>query len=90
MTKVVEKTKCYLIVGKIIVAENEVEKLNEGVLALLGCFYLLDFDYPRFLEIGLNIFHYLIFKDTDVPQDIASAFQGALTSYRKFNVFYKL
>jgi hypothetical protein len=33
----------------------EIFNLNEAVLALLARFYLLDFDYPRMQEIGLNV-----------------------------------
>ena len=48
-----EKGKCCIIVGKWIVSQLEEEKLDEGVLALLASFYLLDFDYPGHHEIGL-------------------------------------
>ena len=80
----VENTKCYLIVGKIILAEMEATKLNEGVLALLASFYLFDFDYPQFLDIGLIVLQHYVFKDINVPQDVAGSFQAALTSFRKF------
>jgi hypothetical protein len=53
--------KCYLIVGKIILAEMEATKLNEGVLALLESFYLLNVDYPQFLEIGLIVLQHYVF-----------------------------
>ena len=80
----VEKTKCYLIVGKIILAEMEATNLNEGVFALLASFYLLDFDYPCFLEIGLIVLHHYVFKNINVPPGVAGSFQSALTSFRKF------
>ena len=60
----VEKTKCYLIVKKIILAEMEATNLNEGVFALLASFYLLDFDYSRFLEIGLIVLHIIMYLKT--------------------------
>jgi hypothetical protein len=60
----VEKSKCYLIVGKIILAEMEATNLNEGVFAPLASFYLLDFDYPRFLEIGLIVLHIIMYLKT--------------------------
>ena len=50
----------------------EATNLNEGVFALLASFYLLDFDYPRFLEIGLIVLHH-VFKDINVPQDVAGS-----------------
>lgn len=81
---VLEKNNCYLIVGKTIVCEVEVAKLNEAALALLASFYLFDFDYPRTQEIGFNVLQYFVFKDTNVPQDIANPFRSALTSYRSF------
>ena len=59
-------------------------KLNEASLALLTSFYLFDFDYPRMQEIGFNVLQYFVFKDTNVPQDIANPFKSALTSYRSF------
>ncbi|CAB4015058.1 Hypothetical predicted protein, partial [Paramuricea clavata] len=79
-----EKAKCYLIVGTIILAKMKATNLNEGVFALLASFYLLDFDYPRFLEIGLFSMHNYVFKDINVPQDVAGSFQSALTSFRTF------
>lgn len=72
----VEKSKCYLIVGKVIMAEMETDKLNE--LALLASFYLLDLDYHCFRELGLNIFQCYIPKECHVPQDISGPFQMAL------------
>ena len=62
----------------------EATNLNGGVFALLASFYLLDFDYPRFLEIGLIVVHHYVFKDINVPQDVAGSFQSALTSFREF------
>ena len=46
----VEKRRCYLIVGKAIIVEMDETRLDEGVIALLASFYLLDFDYPRYHE----------------------------------------
>ena len=60
----------------------EIFNLNEAVLALLARFYLLDFDYPRMQEIGLNVLQHYIIKDTNVPQDIANLFKSTMTSYR--------
>ncbi len=43
----VEKTRCYLIVGKRILCDVEVELLGEEIIALLSLFYLVDVDYPQ-------------------------------------------
>ena len=51
----------YLLVGKNIVCEVEVAKLNEAALALLSGFYLFYFDYPKMEEIGFNILQYYVF-----------------------------
>ncbi|XP_028416858.1 uncharacterized protein LOC114541069 [Dendronephthya gigantea] len=80
----IERTRCYLIIGKKMVAELDEEKLNEGVLALLASFYLLDFDYPRFHEMGLTFLHQYIFKDMIVPTDIKPSFELVLTDYKNF------
>jgi hypothetical protein len=45
---------------------NVMRACNELKLALLASFYLLDFDYPRMQEIGLNVLQHYIFKDTNV------------------------
>ncbi len=50
----VEKTRCYLIVGKRILRDVEVELLGEEIIALLSLFYLVDEDYPQAQEMGLR------------------------------------
>jgi hypothetical protein len=50
----VEKTRCYLIVGKRILCDVEVELLGEEIIALLSSFYLMDVDYPQAQEMGLR------------------------------------
>ncbi len=50
----VEKTRCYLIVGKRILCDVEVELLGEEIIALLSSFYLVDVDYPQAQEMGLR------------------------------------
>ena len=41
----VEKTRAYLIIEKIIISEIDKGKLDEGVLALLASFYIFDSDF---------------------------------------------
>ena len=80
----VEKTRCYLIVGKRILCDVEVELLGEEIIALLSSFYLVDVDYPQAQEMGLSVLQYVIFKDTNVPKDIACQFKTAMGSYNDF------
>ena len=47
-------------------------------------FYLLDFDYPKQYEIGMNVLQYFIFEDSNVPKDIAVSFNSQLSSYKQF------
>jgi hypothetical protein len=58
-------------------------RLDEGVIALLASFYLLDFDYLVITKC-LIILQQHIFKDINVPQDIAGPFQSVVNSYRNF------
>jgi len=77
-------SKCYIIVGKKIVSQLEEEELDEGMLALLASFYLLDFDYLRHHEIGLTFMQQLVFEDMNVPIDLATSFNLAITNYNNF------
>lgn len=45
---------CYPIIGKVIMCKIEGSKMDEAVLAPLGSFYLLNLDYPRNLEDGIE------------------------------------
>ena len=80
----VDKAKCYLIVGKSILSETPLSLLHEATIALLASFYLLDFDYPRSQEIGLSILQYFVFKDPNVPEDITGPYKSAMKSYCDF------
>ncbi len=73
-----------LIVGKRILCNVEVELLGEEIIALLSSFYLVDVDYPQAQEMGLSVLQYVIFKDTNVPKDIACQFKTAIESYNDF------
>ena len=79
-----DRTQWYILVGKKIVTEVEMEKINECFVALLASFYLFDFDYPRSHDITLHLLQHCIFKDMNIPQDIAPAFQAATKSYKSF------
>ena len=79
-----ERNTIYIIIGKRIVSQLEEAKLDEGVLALLASFYLLDFDYPRCHEISLTFLQQCTFKDMSVPTDITASFQLALSNYNDF------
>ena len=48
------------------------------VCGIHGKFYFLDFDYPKYYELGI------IFQDSNVPEDIAAHFNLQLTSYKDF------
>ena len=80
----VETDLCYLIVGSKIISEIDVEKLDEGVIALLASFYLLDFDYPRQQENGLLVLQHFLFNDTNVPQDATASFRSVMGQYTKY------
>ena len=80
----VDKQSCYIIVGKTILSKIEIKSLPEAVVAFMGTFYLLDFDHPKFFEIGLNVLQYFIFQDSNVPKDIAQTFNMNLAAYKKY------
>jgi hypothetical protein len=44
-----------LIIGKFIMCKINESKMDEALLEFLASFYLLDFDYPRNLAMGLSI-----------------------------------
>ena len=54
----------------------QVNQLPEAVVAFLAAFYLLDIDYPKCHEIGMNVLQYCIFEDKNVPKDIAAQFNA--------------
>ena len=75
---------CYIFVGKTILSKIEIKCLPEAVVAFMATFYLLDFDYPKFFEVGLNVLQYFIFQDSNVPKDIAQTFNMYLAAYKKY------
>ena len=80
----INKEHCYLIVGKCIMFKTEVRVLPEAVVAYMATYYLLDFDYPKQYEIGMNVLQYFISEDSNVPKDIAVSFNSQLSSYKQF------
>ena len=46
----------------------EVKLLPEHVVALMATFYLLDFDYPKQYEIGMNVLQCFVFEDNNVQK----------------------
>jgi hypothetical protein len=79
-----DKEHCYVIVGRSILFKVQVNELPEAVVAFLAAFYLLDVDYPKCHEIGMNLLQYFIFEDKNVPKDIAVHFNAQLSAYKKF------
>ena len=79
-----DKEHCYVMVGKCILSKLEVRLLPEAVVAFMATFYLLDFDYPKQYEVGMNVLQYFIFEDSNVPKDIAQCFNSNFSLYKKF------
>ena len=71
-----------IVVGKAIM--TTVENMMEGILAYIGVFYLMDFDYPSMFEIGLTTLHYLFFNDQNIPADILPTFTAAMNDYKLY------
>lgn len=74
----------YVVVGKKILFTTNVRSIKEATVGYLASFYLLDFDYPKCFEIGMNMLQRVIFKDERVPQDISGTFNVALKAYNKY------
>lgn len=83
---VIDKDSVYVIVGKRILFQTEVSNFKEATVGFLASFYLLDFDYTKQNEIGMNMLQYFVFNDTNTPQDIAVPFCGMLKAYKKYKV----
>ena len=47
----------------------------------MATYYLLDFDYPKQYEIGMNMLQYFVLEDNNVRKDIAVSFNSQLSSY---------
>ena len=45
----IDQEMVYVIIGKIILLQRSIEDMAEAVVGFVASFYLLDFDYPRFL-----------------------------------------
>ena len=81
---VYDKESAYVIVGQRILFRTGNKKFSEATVGFLAAFYLLDFDYPKHNEIGMNILQYFIFKEKNIPEDIAASFRAMLKSYKQY------
>ena len=81
---VYDKESAYFIVGQRILFRTENKKFSEATVGFLAAFYFLDFDYPKHNEIGMNILQYFIFKDKNIPEDIAASFHAMLKYYKQY------
>jgi hypothetical protein len=63
-----DKEHSYVIVGRSILFKVPVNQLPEAVVAFLAAFYLLDIDYFKCHEIGMNVLQYCVFEDMNVPK----------------------
>ena len=81
-----EKLTVYVIVGKIILLQVSMECLTQAVVAFLGTFYLINFDYPKQHEYGLLMLQSIVFMNERVPSDVKSAFEGVAKAYTKYKV----
>ena len=75
-------TTIYVIVGKQILSQMERGKFGEAVVAFLAVFYLLDYDYPKHWEIGMNMFQYFVFEDRNPLEDLSVSFNQVLKQYK--------
>ncbi|XP_033125439.1 uncharacterized protein LOC117123570 [Anneissia japonica] len=73
-----DATNSYVVVGRTILTTVEISKLDEALLAFLGAFYLLDFDYPKSHEIGLSVLQCLILLDKETPADLLKTVESVM------------
>lgn len=81
---VVDGNMVYVTVGSKILFTGDIKSIGEATVGYLASFYLLDFDYPKSCEIGLNMLQTIIFEDQRVPKDIAVTFKHILKSFTLF------
>ena len=74
----------YVTVGSKILFTCEVKSIAEATVSYLASFYLVDFDYPKWCEIGLNILQKITFEDHRVPKDIAMTSKCVLKEFNSF------
>ena len=55
----------------------------EAVVAYMGIFYIIDFDYPPVHELGLTSLQYICFANKEIPGDLLTTFNSALTEHMK-------
>ena len=57
----------YVVVGKHILYHTDLQKVHEAIVGYFATFYLLDYDYPKQLEVGLHMLHHYVFVKTTTP-----------------------
>ena len=80
----IDSDMVYVTVGKKILFSCPVSNIMEATVGYLASFYLLDFDYPKMSEVGLNVLQHLIFQDKSVPKDIGVVFKCTLKAFHSF------
>ena len=61
-----------------------IRQSREALLAYIGTFYLLDYDYPATYEIGLTMLRFFLFGDKQIPSDQIQPFNSELQEYLKY------
>ena len=56
----------------------------EAIIAFLGCFYLLDYDYPQGWQVSLSVLQSLVFGDKTVHPDVRGDATRYLDDFEKF------
>lgn len=57
---------------------------REALLAYIGTFYVLDYDYPAAYEIGLTMVHFFLSGYKQIPSDQIQPFNSELQEYLKY------
>lgn len=74
----------YLVVGKKILCTFECKDISKAIVAYLASYYVLDFDYPQTLELGLSVLQYFCVEDKATPVDVAKSFNNAVAEFNKY------
>ena len=72
-----------LLLGKSIVCKD-LPSLQEGLISLIGIFYLLDIVYPLVHKHGLTVMQYICFGDKKIPGDILTLFDIAIQNFNAY------
>ena len=74
----------YLVLGKKIFCAFNFKDLPQAAIAYLASYYVLDFDYPKNLELGLSVLQYFCFEDKATPVDVAKSFNHAIAEFNTY------